>query len=125
MLPLIVLMRMDRNMPEADYIIDEYDKIVQNVGKITDGKMADVVMDSIGASTWDSTFASVGINGRGVVFGALTGAEVKLNVRSLYTRQIKLIGSTGGTRKELQQLIDLAGQAALKVRYGKNLNLMR
>ena len=48
----------------ADYIIADYDKIVQNVGKITDDKMADVVMDSIGTSTWDSSFASVGINGR-------------------------------------------------------------
>jgi NADPH:quinone reductase-like Zn-dependent oxidoreductase len=107
----------------ADYIIDDYDNIAQNVEKITGGKMADVVIDSLGASTWDSSVASVGINGRWVAFGALTGADVKLNVRSLYTRQIKLIGSTGGTRKELHQLIDLAGQANLRVKVWKKFKL--
>lgn len=107
----------------ADYIIDDYDNIAQNVEKITGDKMADVVIDSLGASTWDSSVASVGINGRWVAFGALTGADVKLNVRSLYTRQIKLIGSTGGTRKELHQLIDLAGQANLRVKVWKKFKL--
>jgi NADPH:quinone reductase-like Zn-dependent oxidoreductase len=48
----------------ADYIIDDYENIVQNVGNITGGKMADVVLDSLGASTWDSSVTSVGINGR-------------------------------------------------------------
>jgi D-arabinose 1-dehydrogenase-like Zn-dependent alcohol dehydrogenase len=38
----------------------------------------------------------------------LTGGDVKLNVQSLYSRQIKLIGSTGGTRKHLQELIDIS-----------------
>jgi hypothetical protein len=37
-------------------------------------------------------------------FGGLTGADVKLNVQSMYSKQIKLIGSTGGTRKEMQSL---------------------
>ena len=31
----------------------------------------------------------VGLNGRWVTFGGLTGAEVKLNVQSLYRNQIK------------------------------------
>jgi D-arabinose 1-dehydrogenase-like Zn-dependent alcohol dehydrogenase len=58
-----------------------------------------------------------------VALGSLTGADVKLNVRSLYTRQIKLIGLTGGTRKELHQLIDLAYQADLKVKVWKKFKL--
>jgi D-arabinose 1-dehydrogenase-like Zn-dependent alcohol dehydrogenase len=41
-----------------------------------------------------------------VTFGGLTGADVKLNVQALYSKQIKLIGSTGGTRRELNDLID-------------------
>jgi D-arabinose 1-dehydrogenase-like Zn-dependent alcohol dehydrogenase len=41
-----------------------------------------------------------------VTFGGLTGADVKLNVQVLYSKQIKLIGSTGGTRRELKDLID-------------------
>ena len=76
----------------ADYIISDYDKVVENVKNITQGKMADVVVNSLGINTWDSSFASVGINGRWVAFGGLTGADVKLNVQALYSKQIKLIG---------------------------------
>src|ERR671910_1004639 len=105
----------------ADYIISDYDKIVENVKNITQGKMADVVLNSLGIGTWDSSFASVGINGRWVAFGGLTGADVKLNVQSLYSRQIKLIGSTGGTRKEMQELIDISPE--LKGRVWKKFDL--
>jgi NADPH:quinone reductase-like Zn-dependent oxidoreductase len=85
------------------------------------GKMADVVLNSIGISTWESSFASVGINGRWVTFGGLTGAEVKLNVQALYSRQVKLIGSTGGTRKDMQELLDISND--LKVRVWKRFKL--
>src|ERR687885_148671 len=107
----------------ADYIISDYDKVVENVKDITQGKLADVVVNSLGIGTWDSSFASVGINGRWVAFGGLTGADVKLNVQALYSKQIKLIGSTGGTRKELQELIDISSYKQLKVRIWKKFNL--
>src|ERR671923_978517 len=90
----------------ADYVISDYGKVPEHVREITHGKMADVVLNSLGAKVWDSSFASVGINGRLVTFGGLTGPEVNLNIRSLYLKQIKLIGSTGGTRAELRELID-------------------
>ena len=107
----------------ADFVISDYDKIAENVKEITHGKMADVVLNSLGISTWDSSFASIGINGRWVAFGGLTGADVKLNVQSLYTKQIKLIGSTGGTRNELRELIDIASNDGLKVKVWKKLKL--
>ena len=90
----------------ADYVISDYDRVVEQVREITSGKMADVVINSLGANTWNSSFESIGINGRLVTFGGLTGADVKLNVQALYSKQIKLIGSTGGTRRELKDLID-------------------
>src|SRR5919106_3302307 len=105
----------------ADYIISDYDKVAENVKEITQGKMADVVLNSLGVGTWDSSFASVGINGRWVAFGGLTGEDVKLNVQSLYSKQIKLIGSTGGTRKEMQELIDISPK--LRVRVWKKFDL--
>jgi NADPH:quinone reductase-like Zn-dependent oxidoreductase len=107
----------------ADYVINDYDKVVEQVKEITQGKMAEVVMNSIGVGTWESSVESVGINGRLVTFGGLTGADVKLNVQSLYRKQIKLIGSTGGTRKELQDLITIASKEGLKVKVWKKFKL--
>ena len=105
----------------ADYIISDYDKVVEQVKDITQGKMADVVLNSLGANTWENSFSCVGINGRWVTFGGLTGAEVKLNVQSLYRNQIKLIGSNGSTRKEFNDVIDMSRE--LKVRVWKRFKL--
>jgi len=105
----------------ADYVIGDYDRVVEQVKEITLGKMADVVVNPLGVETWDSSFGSIGINGRWVSFGGLTGAEVKLNVQAMYSRQIKLIGSTGGTRRELKNLID--NHDKLQVRVWKRFDL--
>jgi Zn-dependent alcohol dehydrogenases len=105
----------------ADYIISDYGKVVEQVKDITKGKMADVVLNSLGANTWENSFSCVGLNGRWVTFGGLTGAEVKLNVQSLYSKQIKLIGSNGSTRKEFNEVIDMSKE--LKVRVWKRFKL--
>jgi NADPH:quinone reductase-like Zn-dependent oxidoreductase len=106
----------------ADYVISDYDRVTEKVKDITNGKMADVVINSLGVNTWNSSFESVGINGRWIAFGGLTGADVKLNVQSLYSKQMKLIGSTGGTRKELQELVNTSS-TQLKVRVWKKFKL--
>src|SRR5437764_13215681 len=92
----------------ADYIITDYDKVAKQVKDITQGKMADVVLNSLGVNTWENSFSCVGTNGRWVTFGGQTGAEVKLNIQSLYRNQIKLIGSNGSTRKEFKDVIDMS-----------------
>ena len=99
----------------ADYIINDYGKVVEQVKEITQGKMADVVLNSVGIQAWQSSFDSVGVNGRLVTFGGLTGADVKLNLQSLYLRQVKVIGSTGGTRKQLKDVVGMSNGLKIKV----------
>jgi NADPH:quinone reductase-like Zn-dependent oxidoreductase len=105
----------------ADYVITEYDRVAERVKDLTQGKMADVVLNSLGVQTWENSFASVGLNGRWVTFGGLTGADVKLNVQSLYSKQIKLVGCNGGTRKEMTEVIDMSKE--LKTRVWKKFTL--
>ena len=54
---------------DADYLISEHDKVVEKVKEIPQGKMADVVLNSVGIGTWESSFDSIGLNGRLVKFG--------------------------------------------------------
>jgi len=105
----------------SDYIITEYDRVAEKVKDLTQGKMADVVLNSLGVQTWENSFASVGLNGRWVTFGGLTGADVKLNVQSLYSKQIKLLGCNGGTRKDMTEVIDMSKE--LKTRVSKKFTL--
>src|SRR5215207_8735447 len=69
----------------ADYLINDYNRVADQVKDITQGKMADVILNSLGIETWESSYASVGINGRWVTFGTLSGPDIKLNLQSLYT----------------------------------------
>lgn len=107
----------------ADYLISDYNRVADQIKDITQGKMADVVLNSLGVETWESSYASVGVNGRWVTFGTLSGPDIKLNLQSLYTRQIKLIGSTGGNRKELQEVIDMAANKEIRVKVWKKFKL--
>jgi NADPH:quinone reductase-like Zn-dependent oxidoreductase len=106
----------------SDYVITDYQNVPQEVKELTDDKMADVVLNSVGAKTWDSSIASVGINGRLVTFGGLTGPGVNLDIQSLYSKQIKLIGSTGGARAELRELVENSAKY-LKVKVWKRFSL--
>jgi NADPH:quinone reductase-like Zn-dependent oxidoreductase len=99
----------------ADYIITEYDRVADKVKDLTQGKMADVVLNSLGVQTWENSFESAGLNGRWVTFGGLTGADVKLNVQSLYSKQIKLVGCNGGTRKDMTEVIDMSKELKTRV----------
>ena len=86
-------------MEESYYIINDYDRVADEVKDITEEEWAHVVLNSLGVETWENSYASIGINGRWVTFVLLVVQILSLNLQSLYTRQIKLIGSTGGTKK--------------------------
>jgi NADPH:quinone reductase-like Zn-dependent oxidoreductase len=99
----------------ADHIITTYDTVIEEVKEFTQGNMANVVLNTLGADTWNKSLDAVGNNGRWITFGVLTGAEVTLNLQSLYTKQIKLIGTTGGSRKEFKEIIDNSKELKIKV----------
>jgi NADPH:quinone reductase-like Zn-dependent oxidoreductase len=99
----------------ADYIITDPEKILDDVDKITDGKLADVVLNAIGNDMWGKSFKVLGSNGRLITFGVLTGNEVKLDVHSLYSKHIRIIGCTSGSRSELQELIGFSKELKIKV----------
>jgi len=50
-----------------------------------------------------------------VTFGGLKCADVKLNIQSLYSKQGKLIGSSGGNGKEITELIDMSKELMTRV----------
>ncbi len=71
----------------ADYLITDYDNVIDKVKEITNGIMTDVVINSLGSDTWKDSFSSIGVNGRCISFGTLTGSNVELNIQELYSKQ--------------------------------------
>ncbi|HLH25330.1 MAG TPA: zinc-binding dehydrogenase [Chloroflexota bacterium] len=98
-----------------DLLLDRTrDDVVARVREWTGGRGVDVAIDPVGAATWDASLATLAPLGRYATCGVLTGAEVKLNLAPLYAQEQEIVGSTGGTRADLQQVLE--GLAAGRLR---------
>jgi NADPH:quinone reductase-like Zn-dependent oxidoreductase len=90
----------------ADFVINHYQqKISEEVRKITNREGADIVVEHVGASTWDESVRSLKPGGTLVTCGATTGPEAKVNLNFLYARQLSLLGSYMGTMGELHEVL--------------------
>ena len=90
------------------------EQVAERVKLLTEGHGVDVVIEHVGPEVWDNCLASLAKGGRLISCGATTGAEVKLDLRYLYSRQYTIKGSYMGTRAELVKAADLVGRGVLK-----------
>ncbi|SMD30259.1 alcohol dehydrogenase catalytic domain-containing protein [Picrophilus oshimae] len=68
---------------------------------------ADYIINPLGGSIFEESLRHIKTGGKIVTFGILTGREAKIDIGSLYANEIKIYGSTGGTRKDLLELIKI------------------
>jgi NADPH:quinone reductase-like Zn-dependent oxidoreductase len=97
----------------ADYGINHYQqKISEQVRKITNKEGADIVIEHVGAATWDESVKSLKRGGTLVTCGATTGPNVGIDLRHLFGKQLSLLGSYMGTMGELHEVLGhvFAGQ---------------
>lgn len=74
----------------------------------TDGRGVDIVLEHVGAATWEKSVASLAKNGRLVTCGVTTGNIAPINIRKIYQRQLTILGSALGSTSELRTIIRLA-----------------
>ncbi len=67
----------------------------------------DVVIETVGAATWDHSLRSLRPGGRIVVSGATSGAAPSADLNRLFFLQLSVVGSTMGTRGELEEMLAL------------------
>jgi NADPH:quinone reductase-like Zn-dependent oxidoreductase len=90
----------------ADYVINHYQqKISQEVRKITNFEGVDIVLEHVGAATWDESMKSLKAAGTLVTCGATTGPKAEIDLRFLFSRQLSLLGSYMGTMSELHEVL--------------------
>ena len=90
----------------ADHGIDHYkQKISEEVRKITNKEGVDIVIEHVGAATWDESVKSLKTGGKLVTCGATTGPNVAIDLRHLFARQLTLLGSYMGSMGELHEVL--------------------
>ncbi|WP_156290516.1 quinone oxidoreductase family protein [Oceanobacillus salinisoli] len=65
----------------------------------------DLIIDSVGGSTFNRALDVLKKGGRIVTFGSTTEDNIQFNLRSFFYGQYQLFGTTMGSRQELRELI--------------------
>jgi NADPH:quinone reductase-like Zn-dependent oxidoreductase len=76
----------------------------------------DAVIETVGEATWAHSLKSLRPGGTVVICGATSGPNPPANLERVFFLQLRIIGSTMGTRKEFEALIDLLGRTGLRPR---------
>ncbi|MGH9785097.1 MAG: zinc-binding dehydrogenase [Terriglobia bacterium] len=99
----------------ADFLLDHYQQdIAKEVKAITGGRGVEIVVDHVGAATWQASLRSLAKGGRLILCGSTTGPEVKMDLRFLYIRQQSILGSTMGSRADLARIMQLVEAGKLR-----------
>jgi len=99
----------------ADEVIDHYDStppVSKAVKRLAPGGV-DIVLEHVGQATWDESLRSMMPGGVLVTCGATTGYEAKIDLRFLFSRQLRLMGSYMGRRADLDPILAMFSRGLL------------
>jgi zinc-binding alcohol dehydrogenase/oxidoreductase len=85
----------------ADKAIDSNDDWNEALG----GEKMDLVIECVGAATFNKSLDQLRPGGTLVTFGASAGDDVQINIRSFFYGQYNLLGSTMGSTEEYKEML--------------------
>jgi len=89
-------------------------EVGQEVRALTKKRGVDVVVDTVGAATWDNSLRSLRRGGRLVICGATSGPQVGLDLRRLFWHHWSVLGSTMGNAAEYAEIVRRLGKGELR-----------
>ncbi|MBI5670074.1 MAG: zinc-binding dehydrogenase [Chloroflexi bacterium] len=82
--------------------------------KMTDRQGFDVVVDNVGAATFNDSIRSTRVGGRLLVVGATSGPFVEIDLRQVFFRHMSIIGSTMAPHQDFVKVMNLIFEGRLK-----------
>ncbi len=68
---------------------------------------ADIIINPLGGKLFSDSMKHLKRKGRIITYGVLTGKIADMDIANIYTNELRIMGSTGGTRKDLSELLAL------------------
>ena len=84
------------------------------VKKATGGAGIDVAIDNVGSQLFEPIRRSMGISGRWIMIGQLTGEFVPFNPAQLFLKNVSMLSATSTTRKQLEDCLALVARGVVK-----------
>ena len=98
----------------ADAVVNHRTGDVVKTVKETTGPGVDVVVEHVGEATWQSTLQSVRPHGRIAVCGATSGPNPPAALHRVWWKQLTILGSTMGTKKDFEGAYELVRSGKAK-----------
>lgn len=98
----------------AQGILYKGGKVVEAVLEFTGGRGVDLVVDTVGAATWNINMEVLRKGGRSVHCGVTTGPHVEANLSTVYWKQLSIIGSTMGSQEDFRELLAAVNATGLR-----------
>ncbi|UCH10915.1 MAG: zinc-binding dehydrogenase [Fidelibacterota bacterium] len=99
----------------AHEVVDHYQpNWYRQVLAFTGPERVQVVVEHVGAATWEQSSRTLGIGGRLVVCGATTGADVSIDLRHTFRKQQAILGSTMGDLETFEAVLRGFGAGQFK-----------
>ena len=90
------------------------DEVFDHYGTAPLPRNFDVVIEHTGQATWDRSLRALAPGGALVTCGATTGYEATVDLRFLFSRQLRLMGSYMGRRADLDIVVKLIDAGKLR-----------
>jgi NADPH:quinone reductase-like Zn-dependent oxidoreductase len=98
----------------ADYVYMRDDEEIVEKIKANFPQGLDAVLDYVGPTTFDKSFALLRNNGRIMFCGMITGREVNLNIQQTYFRHLNINGLFLGSPNNMSDLLNLISSGDVK-----------
>jgi len=100
----------------ADVTVNHTDgDVVQAVKDATEGRGANLVVETVGEATWERSLAAAGQEGRILVCGATSGHSPPARLYRLWWKQLAIYGSTMGMPSDFSGAYDLVRTGRARV----------
>jgi NADPH:quinone reductase-like Zn-dependent oxidoreductase len=99
----------------ADQVLDRNElDFARETLRLTENRGVDVVLENVGTPTWKQSLQCLARAGRLVTYGRTAGMIGETNIRELFVKQTRIIGTTMGNRKEFAEVTRLVFQRRLR-----------
>ena len=83
----------------------------------------DAVIETVGKATWGHSLKALRPGGTVIISGATTGNDPSADLNRIFFLQLRVQGSTMGTREELSRLVDVLMASGVRPRIDRSLPL--
>lgn len=99
----------------AEIVIDRLEEDFSKAAYEATGRRGvDVILDSVGEAMWNGCVRALARDGRLVTYGATTGSAGQQDIRRMFWKQVRIIGTTMAGRGEFEKVMDLVFSGRLR-----------